>query len=135
MKEPFAEFLQELGHALGMELFVDVRGACSVRMQGHLHIQMQPGPERDELWMVAEIAELPPGRFREEVLREALKANHAFRDMPFSFSYVDAKNRLLLSTHSPFDKIDGTRAALLLSVLSDTAETWKRAVAGGRSSP
>ncbi len=135
MREPFADFLQELGEALGTELFVDRKGACSLRMHGHLHVQLQKGPQEEEIWMVAEVAELPPGRFREEVLKEALKANDAHSAMPIVWSYVSSGNRLMLASHFPLGACDGKQGAAYLSLLIEAAEQWKRALASGRSSP
>ena len=132
--DAFAELLQELSLRLDMELHVDRHYSGSLRISDRFTLQMQLDPLQERLRIVAKIFELPPGSFRELVLRDALKANEA-GDFPYILGYYPPKNQLALFQSYPLPQLNGEKLAHILGPFIAYAELWYEALSRGRSSP
>jgi hypothetical protein len=130
----FAELLEELGQQLEMELHVDKHYSCSLRISDRFTVQMQLDSLQERLRIVTKIFELPPGSFRELVLRDALKANDA-GDFPYILGYYPPKNQLALFQSYPLPQLNGEKLANILGPFIAYAELWHEALSRGRSSP
>ena len=130
----FAELLIELGLKLQMELYVDKHYSCTLRVSDHFSVQMQLDAHQERLRIVAKIFELPPGSFRELVLRDALKANDS-GDFPYILGYYPPQNQLALFQSYPLPQLNGEKLAYILGPFLTYAELWYDALSHGRSSP
>lgn len=135
MMSLFEILLEELGKVFELKLHTDRKGACSIQVRPNLVVQLQPDPSQEGLWIFALLAEIPPGKFREEVLKEALKANGLATLRPGVFGYVQNTNQLALSQKYPFEILDGERLCGLLGAFLDLAEKWQDALQQGRAAP
>src|SRR5262245_58766423 len=75
----FGALLQELGDSLEKaDLHPDRNNSCLIRMKGGQEIQFELDRSSQFLIVGADLGAVPPGKYRENLFREALKAN----DMP-----------------------------------------------------
>ena len=132
---PFQELLRELGHLFHMKLHADTIGACSILIPPELIVQLQLDPAQEKLFLFAKVVELPPGKFRENVLSEALKANGMPDPLPGILGYIHPTNHLALFQNYPLLILNGERLANLLGGFVEMAENWRKAVQSGNSAP
>lgn len=135
MIDPFEVLIAQLGEALHLELFIDRHEACMLRIHHVLPVQLQMDRSREKLLAAAFIYELPPGRFREDVLCEALKANGLPDPRPGIFCYVAAENKLVLYADALITQITAEKLVNLLASLIDYAQLWREALERGSPSP
>ena len=67
--------MQGLGQLLQIDLREDFNQSCTLNMDG-IKVQMELDSPGEFLLLMTFISELPPGQFRETVLKEALKVNY-----------------------------------------------------------
>jgi hypothetical protein len=136
MNDRFDEMLKLLGESLGADLTPDKNNACAIQIKKGLVVQLQNDQSEEKLLMGCKICELPPGKFRENVLKEALKANGQSDPRVGIFAYIDPINTLFFFQRYPFDILTtGERIASLIGPFVTAAEEWKKAIESGQSSP
>lgn len=131
---PFEELLQGLGKAFHLNLHIDHSYACSLQLR-ELVIQLQLDISQENLWIFTKLIEVPPGKFRENVLREALKANSLADPRVGTFGYVAATGQLALFQKYPLLILNGERLAGLMAAFIEMAEAWKKSIASGNPAP
>lgn len=135
MIDRFAELLHSLGNVFGMEMHPDKRNACAIQVKKGLVVQLEPDDTQEKLRIASRIVEVPPGKFRELVLKEALKANALPDPRVGTFAFVVNTTTLVLFQEYPFDLLTGERVAGLLIPFIDAAESWRTAIQSGLPSP
>ncbi len=128
--ERFATLLEELGIELETTLHPDVKGACLLVIDEKRRVQLECHPQRDRLLMATFVCETPAGRYRENILKDALKANAPF-PINGSFAYSDRNNQLVLFSFVPLAGLTGAKLAPLLSAFAEKANQWAAAVNSG----
>ena len=135
MSNPFEELIQQLGKVLELELIPDHNNAVALKMNQKTTIQIQEDQEQNNLLIASILCELPPGRFRENVMAEALKTNALNDPRPGNLGYLYRKNALTLHTVYPFSQLDGKQLAVYLSNFLELAEAWLKAIERGQTGP
>lgn len=135
MTDRFAELLVELGKVFQMSLHPDKLNACSLSIPPHPLITLQLDEDLEFLFLFSKIIELPPGKFRENVLCEALKANGQPDPRPGIFGYIAMSNTLAIHQKFPAALLNGERIASMIGTMLETASLWKGAIEMGKSSP
>lgn len=135
MTDLFQQLLQDLGRIFHLELHADKLNACSILIPPELIIQLQLDQSQENLFLFSKVAPLPPGRFRENVLTEALKANAAPDPIPGIFAYLAKTDHLILFQSYPVSILNGERLAGLFGAFLEVAEKWRKAIQSGQSSP
>lgn len=135
MTDRFTELIAELGGFLGLALFVDRHGACSLQVHGKTKIQMQMDPTQRNLLIASIAIEVPPGKFRENVLKDALKINQLPDPRPAIIGYLPVNNHLTLHQSLPVDILDGKRLAAYFGAFMTETESWIEAIQHGRTAP
>lgn len=131
---PFEELLAQLSPIFRLPLHLDKYGACSIEIPP-LIVQMQLDPTQENLVLFSKIIEIPPGKFRENVLREALKANALSDPRPGFFGYLATLNQLALFQRYPLTILNGERLAGFFGSFFEIGETWHKAIQSGQSRP
>ncbi len=134
MINAFEELLGALGKVFDLNLRIDRSNACSIQLRS-LVLQLQLDVSQENLWIFSKLIEVPPGRFRENVLKEALKANSLPDPRVGAFGYVAASNHLALFQNYPLTVLNGDRLAGLIGAFIEMAEGWRKAVASGQTAP
>ena len=135
MKDPFEELLGQLSTVLELELQLDHHHLVALRIRDRLAIQIQENREKKQVLLIAGLCEVGPGKFRENVCAEALKANSGFAHRPGTLGYLAMKNMLTLHLAYPLEELDGKKLALLMSNFIEYAEQWQRAIEKGQVGP
>jgi hypothetical protein len=135
MTNPFEELLQALGKVFHLPLHIDRSNACSIQLHGQLVIQLQPDMTQEYLWIFSKVVEIPPGKFRENVLKEALKANALPDPRAAVLAYMAGTSHLALFQKYPLKVLNGERLAGLVGSFVEMADSWQKAILSGQSSP
>lgn len=133
MIDPFEELLRELGNEYGISLHLDKLSACTLKVSDHLNIQLECDPHRENILAAAFICDLPPGKFREDILRDALKSNEPFPKNG-TLSYSDRNNKLALFSRFPMTSLNGHKLAESINAFVEKANGWRIAVETGSTS-
>jgi len=130
----FQELLWDLGELIELPLHIDKNHACNLLLDDKLELQLQMDAHGENLIIWAFIHEIPPGRFRENVLKDALKVNGVHR--PFgSLAFYEKKNMLILHQFVPAEKLSGEKLVEKLEVFIEEAEEWRASIENGGTSP
>ncbi len=135
MTDPFNDLLASLGQLFGLTLHADKNNACALQIKKGLVVQLQPDERREKILLASRVVELPPGKFRENVLKETLKANAISDPFVGVFSYVAKTNHLVLFQQYPIDILNGERLAGLIIPFIEVAESWRDAIIAGQACP
>ena len=132
---PFEELLVQLSHFLHIPLHVDHNSSCLLQIREKIQIQLQLDSMQNNLWMVCFAVEIPPGKFRENVLKEALKTNNLPDPISAVISYIPQTNRLVLHQIFPLNILNGERLAAYFGSFLEQVESWIQAIEQGRPAP
>ena len=135
MIDQLEQLVQGLGEIFQIPLHVDRNHACAIQIKKGLIIQLQTDIAQELLVITSQIIELPPGKFRENVLQAAMRSNGKKDPLIGIFSYVPKSNQLFLFQKYPFDILTSERLANLLVPFMDMAEHWRDAIGAGRAGP
>jgi hypothetical protein len=131
----FEELLQSVGKIFHLSLHIDRFNACSIQVHENLTIQLQLDPSQENLWIFSKLLEIPPGKFRENVLREALKANGLPDPRTAVLGYIASSNHLALFQKYPLSILNAEALAGFLGAFLEMATAWQHAIATGQAGP
>lgn len=130
----FQELLWDLGELIELPLHIDKNNVCKLLLDEKLELQLEMDVDGETLLIASFISEIPPGRFRENVLKDALKVNSSYH--PFgSFAYLEKTNSLILHQYLPTSHLSGEKLTEHLEIFIEEAEEWRVALASGASTP
>jgi hypothetical protein len=124
MNDRFEELLKELGKILNLSLHPDRHRACNLKINNGLEVQIEINPVKEKLLFVTLIGTIPPGKFRENLLKEALKANNQFPRTGI-LGYSERNNKLTLHEFLPLSEMNGEKMAKYLQQFVLKADEWK----------
>ena len=125
----FEEYIQKLGQTLGTPLHAEKGYLCKLRVEGSLQVQIEHEPDQERILIASFLCELPPGKYREDLLKEALKANDSLERLGI-FAYSSKNNNLVYFLYLS-DKIAFEEFSQSFLHWLDTAKVWKSAVESG----
>lgn len=135
MINQFEELLQSLSQIFRLPLHIDRLNACSIQLHETLTIQLQLDVSQENLWIFCKLIEIPAGKFREIVLREALKANSLPDPRTGVFGYLASSNHLALFQKYPLTILNGERLAGFIGAFLELAALWQNAIQNGDPPP
>jgi hypothetical protein len=129
----FDSLLQELGKALKIEdLRLDDVNTCLIKFDTGLLVYIEPYKKSDFMLISTNIGELPGGRYREDVFREALKSNGLSNIGQHGiFAYSEQSNRLILFGLLSLRELNGEKIAAFLYPFMEKALVWKNTIESG----
>ncbi len=130
MIDRFEELLRDLGAEYSVSLHPDKRGICKLSINEVMNVQIEYNPDQNTLLMATFICDLPPGKFRENVLKAALKTNHLYPEKAV-LSYSEKNNQLALFHTIPITSLTGKKLSDLLEQFIKKADEWRVAVDTG----
>jgi hypothetical protein len=130
----FEELLMHLGDILNVQLLPDLHRACTLNINGQLHIQLQIDEAKDSLLIASFLCDVSPGKFRENVLKEALKANGAYPRVG-TLGFSSRKNKLALFEYLPLPGLKAEKVADFLAQFIEKCELWRLSVESGSTPP
>lgn len=121
--------LQELGASLDIkDLRLDSQGTCLIAFPNGLEVYVEPSDIGEELLLYAKLGELSSDRYREDVLKEALKANGISYARCGTFAYSAGNKQLVLFHFLPLKDLTGERVADFLAPFMKRALAWKELI-------
>jgi Tir chaperone protein (CesT) family len=133
MIDRFEELINELSLQLGIPLHPDKIGACTLQTKDGFEVQLECDRLQEKLLIVAFICDVPPGKLRENVFKDALKANGPYPQHGI-LSFSESNNKLALFAALPFTYLSGHTLCEFLNAFLDKASQWKNGVETGRTS-
>lgn len=130
----FEDIIKEIGKQVDMPLHVDIENTCSLLVDETLNIQIELDEKKESLLFASFISTVNPGKFRENVLLETLKANNFSFDYPV-FSYNDKNNELTLFQYLHIDYLKIDIIMSHLAQFIEVAILWKNAIHAGQIPP
>jgi hypothetical protein len=128
--ERFQDILNKLSVIIHTPLYSDKKRAVRLTINQKLHIQIEDEEPNDRILLATFVAEIPPGRYRENLLKEGLKSN-ALPVRHGTFAYSERNNQLALFEYVPYDNLTGEKLADRLAVFIEKALHWKQAIENG----
>ncbi len=125
----FEEYIQKLGIVLGTSLYAEKGYLCKLLIEGSLKVQIEHESPEERILVASFLCELPPGKFREDLLKEALKANDSLERLGI-FAYSPKNNSLTYFLYLS-DKIDFEDFARQFMEWLESAKKWKSAIETG----
>ena len=124
MIDRFEEILRELGIEYAEPLHLDKHGACKLFINETLHVQLESRPEYDAIVAATFLGEITPGKFRENLLKAALKTNYLYPESAV-LSYSERNNQLALFQFIPITSLTGKKLSDYLLGFAKKAGEWR----------
>ncbi len=131
----FTLLLQELSKELSMDLKPDENNSCLIVIQDKLKIQLELDPEEKNLIIGSILTELPPGKFREDILLSSLTANAKRYPRLGTFAYSKKLNSLVLFEMIELEFFNVENILSMLTPFIKKALLWKEALEQGHHAP
>jgi hypothetical protein len=133
VSDAYEAILSELSEALKIPaLKPDPNNSCLIRLESGLEVQIEPDTNLENLLIGTNIAQVPPGAFRTNVFKEALKHNALPPPTPGTFAWSRKADQLVLFTDIPMKNLTGAKVAELLIPFAATAIKWGEALKAGQ---
>lgn len=131
----FEDLLDHLSEYLNIPITPDVKGGCRLRIASKFDIQIELDMFKENIVFGAFIYELSPGKYREEVLKGALKANYSLQYQIGKLAYVNKKNYLALWHSFPLRDTSPEKFIDFFLLFYDKAFQWNIALEEGKTAP
>ncbi len=128
----FEEILGEFGKLVGAPLHPDKRGACKLSVNNILHIQIEMQPEKERLLLACMICEIPPGKFRENILKDGLRTNWPY-PLHGTLSYSEKNNKLCLFEYLSLENFTPQKLLDNLKAFIAKADSWRVGIEQGQT--
>lgn len=125
----FGVLLEELGKRLdNADLRPDSNNSCLIRLKGGQHIQLELDKTGLSLVLGTELGVPPPGKYRENLFREALKANNMPYPLHGTLAYSKKSDQLVLFEKFIIQDLTGDRVAEAIIPFTQKAVVWAEAI-------
>ena len=129
----FSEILEILSKHLDMRLEPDTDSTCVLLVNETFEVHIELFSD-DQILFASFLHAVPPGKFREEIMMQTLKANSLFPSYA-TFAYNELNNQLTLFHLLPVRDITGEILTLHAGQFIETAAAWVEAINQGRLPP
>lgn len=127
----YEALLQELGKVLGAEFSPDKNNSCLVKLRNGVEVQFELDKTGERFLVGTNLGSAPPGRYRETLMREALRVNGMPPPRHGILAYSRQADTLVLFRWLPAKETNGEKIAFLLGPFSEKALEWREAIRRG----
>lgn len=132
VKELFESLLEELGHTLDIpDLRPDSNHSCLINYPDDFKVQIEMDPMGHSVMLGCDLGPIPTGRYRENLFREALKANGMPAPHHGILAFSNKTEHLVLFEYLNTQDLTGDRIADALAPFIEKAKLWKDSLAKG----
>lgn len=125
----FDSLLQELGKILKISLHPGKRNSCLIKLKEGIHVQIELDNAGEFLILGSDLGPIPPGKYRENLFKEALRSNGMPAPRNGVLSYSKQADHLFIFEKLPLKNLTGSRIADQLAAMTPKAIIWKDALA------
>lgn len=130
----FASLLKELGEKIGIpNLEPTENNNIVITLAGKNDLILEQHKSQPFLIISFEITEIPAGRFRENILREALKFNDLNQVHGGVMAFSKKTQKLVLFEMLPMNDIHVDQLYTVMKALSEKATLWKESLSRGEA--
>jgi hypothetical protein len=133
--ENFIDLMSALGELMDTELIPDLNQVVTIMINEKIMLNIELSVTGEKILLGSLVVELPPGRFREEVLKFALLANHASDTNLGTLAYISNHNSLVLLQEVYSQGLKATELYEKISFFVDRAQGWQNAINAGKPYP
>ena len=126
----FQQLLNELSPLIELPLYAEKERAVRMKFADTLHLQLEEDEPKERLLLASFIHEIPAGKYRENLLKEGLKANAVYPRIG-TLAYTERNNQLTLFEYIPTANLTGDKLADILAYFLEKARRWHQAIARG----
>lgn len=126
----FEELLDQFGRLINVVLRPDRNQACRLTFNKTLQVQLEYDIAKEKILIASLIAEIPPGKFRENILREALKANNLY-PRTGTLGYSERHNKLALFDFLSVHGLTAEKLSAYLTPFVEKANFWRTSIESG----
>jgi hypothetical protein len=131
----FDELIEGLAEALNAPIHPDINSVVTMLVEGKVKVQLEPDKKGDFFLIGAYIGELPPGKFREHILKDALKINFNAGKNLGILSYMGKHNSLMLHRKIHLESLTVDELIKHIKHITVRAKKWQDAMDIGHTSP
>ncbi len=132
----FGQFLEELGKTLNIaNLHPDSNDSCLIRMKNGIRLQLEMDSKGESLILAVDLGEVPLGRYRTDLFKEALKTNNGPLPLSGILAYSTKKNHLILFEKFSSNAIKASVVAAKIPSLLRKAAIWTESIKQGAMPP
>lgn len=126
------DLLEEFGTLLHIKIVPDENNTCVIKTKSGLRVQLEVDRSGQNLLIVSKLPELPPsGGYRENIFREALKANGMPPPRHGTFAFSKKSNSLVIFTLLNLKNLNGDKILAAFTPLLAKAQSWQDAISRG----
>ena len=123
----FEELLKALSEILSCPIHMDNKSSCLLVFEGNVPVQIELDKSQDYLIAGVLLGDVPAGKYRENLLLEALKDNRFAPQEVFAWSL--RKSQPVLFIKQPFSEATAPALFESLKKLVEKAKIWREAIA------
>jgi len=134
MINQFEELMHELAHKFSIPLKPLIAGLCTFSIEGKLSVQLKLDKTEKMLFIGSFITEIAPGKFKENVFTQTLKANSQIPNIGW-FAFNEKNSNLFLYEFIPMQDLTIKPLFNFFAAFVDKAMHWKKAIEAGQNAP
>ncbi|CCB85727.1 MULTISPECIES: CesT family type III secretion system chaperone [Parachlamydia] len=128
----FDTLLAEVGQKLKInDLHADRNHSCLINFKEGISIQIERETRGERMIFGTTIGSIPPSKYRENVFREALRANGLQEPRIGAFAYSKQSDQLILYGTLPMQDLTSEKIVAFLIPFKEKAVQWKTAIERG----
>jgi len=131
----FAELIEGLSRNMQMPLTPEDNKTITLLIEKKLRLQMEEDSAGKYFQVFADIADIPPGKFRENVLLYALMANVYPYTTNGTLAYSEKLGKLVLFNNFPLETLKAEVLFEFLPKFNKKALEWQEAIEGLNPAP
>lgn len=132
VSDNYNAILKELSEALQIEeLHSDNNNSCLIKFKDGFRVQIEPDLTGPFLIIGADLGDVSAGRYRENILCEALRANDLPHPIHGILAYSTKTNHLILYEKVHLKDLNGEKIAALLPLFMEKGKVWAEALTRG----
>ncbi len=124
--------LKDLEKSIHIEdLHSDKNESCQIRFENGLEVQLELDPSGEFLCVGTKLGEVPGGRYRQTLFKEALRANGLPYPRYGTFAFSQKTNHLIFFEYLWAKELNGEKLSAFLVFFKQKAQAWKEAIIRG----
>ena len=125
------QLIEKLGEILGVEeLHIDANNTCLMKLRSGVKIQVEVDPENRFVIIGTNLGNIGAGKYREDMLRQALIANGLGYPRNGILSYSRQASCIVMFERIPVKEATATEIADLIPAFDAKATVWQEALQG-----